>query len=62
MPFDVQYHSIKEVIEEELGSLHKISTIQNLADDPSKCLSVAQHQHCLQPVGVAYLKEASFAL
>ncbi|KAH7387965.1 hypothetical protein KP509_16G051000 [Ceratopteris richardii] len=49
---DVRYHFIREVLEDGLITLIKVNTSQNLADALTKCLPKAQHQLCIQMVGV----------
>ncbi|KAH7301632.1 hypothetical protein KP509_23G035000 [Ceratopteris richardii] len=49
---DVRYHFIREVLEDDLITLVKVHTSQNPADVLTKCLSKAQHQLCIQMVGV----------
>ncbi|MCO5566647.1 hypothetical protein L7F22_020324 [Adiantum nelumboides] len=49
---DVRYHFIREVLEDGLITLVKVHTSQNPADALTKCLPKAQHQLCIQMVGV----------
>ncbi|MCO5591755.1 hypothetical protein L7F22_045747 [Adiantum nelumboides] len=49
---DVRYHFIQEVLENGLITLVKVHTSQNPADAFTKCLLKAQHQLCIQMVGV----------
>ncbi|MCO5560756.1 hypothetical protein L7F22_014376 [Adiantum nelumboides] len=49
---DVRYHFIREVLEDNLITLVKVHTSQNPADGLTKCLLKAQHQLCIQMVGV----------
>ncbi|MCO5603367.1 hypothetical protein L7F22_057517 [Adiantum nelumboides] len=49
---DVRYHFIREVLEDGLITLVKGHTSQNPVDALTKCLLKAQHQLCIQMVGV----------
>ncbi|MCO5573839.1 hypothetical protein L7F22_027614 [Adiantum nelumboides] len=49
---DVRYHLIRQVLEDGLVTLTKINTQDNLADVLTKSLAKAQHEHCIQMVGV----------
>ncbi len=49
---DVRYHFIRQVLEDGLVTLTKIATKDNPADVLTKSLAKAQHEHCIQMVGV----------
>ena len=49
---DVRYHFIREVLEDGLIILIKGNTSQNPTDALTKCLPRAQHQLCIEMVGV----------
>ena len=49
---DVRYHFIREVLDDGLVTLIKVDTSQNPADALTKCLPKAQHQLCIEMVGV----------
>ena len=49
---DMRYHIIKEVLEYGVITLIKVNTSQNPIDALTKCLPKAQHQLCIQMVGV----------
>ncbi|KAH7315351.1 hypothetical protein KP509_21G045900 [Ceratopteris richardii] len=49
---DVRYHFIREVLEDNLITLVKVHTSQNPTDVLTKCLPKAQHQLCIEMVGV----------
>ena len=58
---DVRYHFIREVLEDGLITLTKVHTSQDPADLLTKCLLKAQHQICMQMVGLTYLKGVIFS-
>ena len=49
---DVRHHFIRQVLEDGLVTLTKIKTQDNPADILTKSLGKAQHEHCIQLVGV----------
>ncbi|MCO5595809.1 hypothetical protein L7F22_049859 [Adiantum nelumboides] len=49
---DVRYHFIRQVLEDGLITLTKINTQDNLANVLTKNLAKAQHEHCIQMVGI----------
>ena len=49
---DVRHHFIRQVLEDGLVTLTKIKTQDNLVDILTKSLGKAQHEHCMQLVGV----------
>ena len=49
---DVRHHFIRQVLEDGLVTLTKIKTQDNPADILTKSLVKAQHEHCIQLLGV----------
>ena len=49
---DERYHFTREVLEDGIITSIKVNTSQNPAYALTKCLSKAQHQLCIEMVGV----------
>ena len=49
---DVRYHFIQQMLEDGLVTLTKVRTHDNPADILTKSLPKAEHEHCIEMVGV----------
>ena len=52
---DVQYHFVRDMIEEKKASLMKVDTLKNVADSLTKSVSIEKFSWCRGSMGIAAL-------
>ena len=53
---DVQYHFMRDMIEDSKGKLEKVETLMNVFDALTKPVSIEKFRWCLESMGLSVLR------